>query len=151
MITQGLESRTAWRRQATNNLKKFANLTALANTHDIVCAEIDMEKLEDNLKELMNMIPTKIKNIEEADDKRDLYYNRHGLPHANHKETLPTRIINIEALLNVIPQPTQEPKHTRCIDKIIRLTSEVNTNLPDVGAIELAAFKATVENIKKDI
>ena len=144
-------SRTRWRRQAIKILKEFAYLTALVNTHDITCADINMNALEVNLNKLKNMISTKIENIEEADEKQGLYFDRKKPPYTNHKETLPTIIINIEALLNVIPQPTQEPKHTRCIDKIIRLTSEVNTNLPDVGAIELAAFKATVENIKKDI
>ena len=109
--------RTTWRKQAKNNLKKFAYLTALVNTHDIVCAKVDMEKLEVILNELKNMISTKIENIEEADDKRDLYYDRHP---PNHRETLPTRIINIETLLTAIPHPNQELEHTRCIEKIIR-------------------------------
>ena len=89
VITHGMESRTAWRQQAKNNLKKFAHLTALVNTHDIACAEIDMETLGIDLNELKNMISIKIENIEEADDKRDLYYDRHPPTHANHRETLP--------------------------------------------------------------
>ena len=35
------------------------------------------------------------------------------------------------------------------MDNITRLTKEVNKNLPNVGGLELAAFKVTVENIKK--
>ena len=49
VINQGMESRTAWRRQATDNLKKFAHLTALVNIYHISCTEVDMKKLEVSL------------------------------------------------------------------------------------------------------
>ena len=66
---------------------------------------------------------------------------------------MPNRIINIETLLNTVPQPEQEPEqepeHTRHMDNIIRLTKEVDKNLPNPGELELAAFKIAVENIKK--
>ena len=87
--------RTKWRKQAIKNFKKFTYLTALVNTHDITCADIEMKALEVNLNKLKNMISTKIENIEEADEKRGLYYDRHKPPYTNHKETLPTRIMNI--------------------------------------------------------
>ena len=120
-----------------------------------------MSALEVNLNNLQNMIPAKIKNIEEADKKQGLYSDRLAKPcyikgpnnpvpqtdHANLKNTLaniknrtadpkdnlPTRVLNIEALLSAIPSPNQEPEHTNCVRKIIRLTLEVDTKLPDVG------------------
>ena len=59
VITQGMESRTTWRKQAINNLKEFTYLTALVNTHNINCADIDIKALEVNLNKLKNMISTK--------------------------------------------------------------------------------------------
>ena len=71
---------------------------------------------------------------------------------ANHTSSLPCRVHTIEALLRTLTTPAQTPtqdlEHTKCIMKIRELTFEANTNLPDVGALELTAFKAYLTNIK---
>ena len=78
VITQGMKSRVIWKKQALQTSKEFAYLKALVNTHDITCADIDMNTLEVNLNNLRDMIFTKIENIEEADEKRGLYYDDPG-------------------------------------------------------------------------
>ena len=111
-----------------------------------------MKKLEVSLNKLMRVIQAKIKETEEADEQRDLYYDRQSIPHITYRRNLPNRIINIETLLNAIPHPKQEPEHTRHMDNIIRLTKEADKNLPNIGGLKLAAFKISVEKIKeKDI
>ena len=85
------------------------------------------------------MIFINIENIDEADEKRGLYYVRPARPHhtkgpnnpmpqtdpANHKKNLPNRVLNIEALLNTIPPPNQEPEHTNRNKKIIGLREAI--------------------------
>ena len=63
---------------------------------------------------------------------------------ASPKVSLPTRVLNMEALLNTISTPAQnsaqELEHTNCIKKITELTLEIDTNLPGVGALKLTCF-----------
>ena len=76
VITQGMKSREPWKKQAAQITKEFTNLKALINTNNIICTDFDISDLEGNLSNLQNMIPAKIKSIEEADKKQGLYSDR---------------------------------------------------------------------------
>ena len=73
-----MKSRKPWRTQAAQITKDLNNLKALINTHGI--ADINISTLEGNVHNLQNMIPAKIKNIEDADIKQGLYSDRIAKP-----------------------------------------------------------------------
>ena len=99
------------------------------------------------------------KEAKETDKPTHTHINRAtststSTPRHGQRSSLPCRVHTIEALLATIttpPQnPTQELEHAGCIKKILELTLEANTNLPDVGALELAAFKTSfADNSRK--
>ena len=70
--------REPWKKQAAQIAKELINLKALINTNSIT--DIDISALEDNLNNLQNMIPAKIKNIEDAHKKQGLYSDRLAKP-----------------------------------------------------------------------
>ena len=76
VITKGTKNREPWKKQAALISKEFTNLKALINTNNITRADIDISTLEGKINNLQNMIPAKIKNIEEADRKQGLYSDR---------------------------------------------------------------------------
>ena len=73
-----MKSRKLWKTKPTQITKNLTNLKALINTHGI--ADIDISTLEDNIHNLQNTIPAKIKNIEDADIKQGLYSDRIAKP-----------------------------------------------------------------------
>ena len=73
-VTQGMKLSEPWKKQAAQIAKELINLKALINTNSITY--IDISALEDNLNNLQNMIPAKIKNIEDAHKKQGLYSDR---------------------------------------------------------------------------
>ena len=52
MIVNGLNMREPWKKQMKQICKDLSDLTALINTNDIACINIDMNTLEDKVNTL---------------------------------------------------------------------------------------------------
>ena len=76
-----MKMREPWKKQMKQITNNFSDLTALINTNDIACADIDMSTLGDKVNTLQDLIPTRIASIEEADRKQGLFSDRSTKPY----------------------------------------------------------------------
>ena len=78
VIVKVMKLRDKWKRQIKQIAKNFIDLTALTNT--ISSPDLNLDRLEDNISNLQDLIPTKTASIEEADRKQGLYSDRSAKP-----------------------------------------------------------------------
>ena len=89
VITIGMKKREPWKKQMKQISKDLSDLTALINTNDVACTNIDISTLRDKVSLLQERIPAKIASIEEADRKQGLFSDRSNKPcHSRYQATL---------------------------------------------------------------